>query len=130
MRGHAQQPCLCRMREMVMFATGHVLECYRYSQRRAGRSIHGRISFKVCHQCFRAYNACENGFPALVFALLYRLEEQLLILWDGHLLIHQQLVAGLIVWLEGKALRKCRVHRINVDIYYVKLALAFPFPFT
>lgn len=91
--------------------------------------MHGKISFKTCHQCLRTYNACEDSFPALVFALLYRLDKQLLILWDGHLFVHQQLVTGLIVWLEGKALRKCRIHRINIDIYYVKLALAFPFPF-
>lgn len=125
MRGHAQQPYRCRMRGMAMFAAGHVLECYQCSRRREERSIHGKISFKICLQCLGTYNACENSFPTLVFALRYCLEKQLLVLWDGHLLVHQQLVAGLIVWLEGKALRKCRIHRINVDIYYVKLA--FPF---
>jgi hypothetical protein len=87
--------------------------------------MNGRVSFRICHQCLQTYNACEDSFPALVFTLLYRLEKQLLILGDGHLLVHQQLVAGLVVWLKGKALRKGWIHRINVDIYYVKLACPF-----
>ena len=65
------------------------------------------------------YDAVKHCFPALVLVLLDCLKEHLPVLGDGHLLINEELVAGLVVGLEGEAFREGWVHGIDIDVHYI-----------
>jgi len=61
-------------------------------------------------------DSVQNSLPSLVFVLLHSLQEHLSVLGNGHLLVDEKLVAGLVMRLEGEAFGKCRVHGIDIDI--------------
>lgn len=63
------------------------------------------------------HDSVQNSRPALVLVFLHGLEEHFFVFGDRHLLVDKKLVAGLVVWLEGKAFRECRVHGIDINVH-------------
>lgn len=66
----------------------------------------------------RAYDSVQDCFPPPVFVFLHGLQEHFAVFRDGHLLVDEELVAGLVVWFEGETLRECWIHRVDIDVHF------------
>jgi hypothetical protein len=66
----------------------------------------------------RAYDSVQDCFPPLVFVFPHGLQEHFAVFGNGHLLVDEELVAGLVVWFERETLRECRIHRVDIDVHF------------
>lgn len=63
------------------------------------------------------HDSIQDSLPTLILVILYGLQEHFLVFGNGHLFIDEELVACLIVWLEGKALREGGIHGVDIDVH-------------
>lgn len=65
------------------------------------------------------YHTCEDCLPALVLVVTDGLQEHLSVLWKNHVLANNELVAGLVVGLDGKRSGESGIHGVDVYVHCI-----------
>jgi len=85
------------------------------------RGAHSAIRVSLCswgleNHNVNTHNSVQNCFPALRSIFSDCAEEKLLILWNRHLFVHEQLVGGLVVGREWEGFGECWIHGVDINI--------------
>lgn len=68
----------------------------------------------------KTHNTAVDCLPALVLVITDGLQEHLSVLGQKHVLAGDELVAGLVVWFDGKSSGEGGIHRVHVNIHCLR----------